>query len=88
MSHIAAYPHSAGHRYKWCPSCDELWVTDWMAAKGVDRCPLCDGRVLAYIGRSPYDVPRGRAYDRPGPATASQTPDGRISALSSVSPAR
>ena len=68
MSHIAAFPHSAGHRYSWCPSCDELWVTEWMAAEGVHRCPLCDGRVLAYVGRSPYDMPRGRADDPPRPA--------------------
>jgi len=93
MSHIAASSHSAGHRcschrYSWCPSCDELWVTEWMAAAGVDRCPVCDGRVLAYVGRSPYDIPRARADDPRGPATAPQTPDRRISALASVYPAR
>jgi hypothetical protein len=89
MSHIAAAsPHSAGHRYDWCPSCDELWVTEWMAAEGVHRCPICRGRVLAYVGRSPYDMPRGRAKDPPGPATATQARDGPISALASVYPAR
>ena len=84
MSHIAAFPHSAGHRDSWCPSCDELSVTEWMAAEGVHRCPVCDGRVLAYVGRSPYDMPRDRNDDPPGHATASQTLDGRISALASV----
>jgi hypothetical protein len=88
MSHIAAFPHSAGHRYSWCPSCDELWVTEWMAAKGVHRCSVCDGRVLAYAGRSPYDMPRGDTDDPPGPATASQTLNARISALASVYPTR
>ena len=92
MSHIAASPdsagHRSGHRYSWCPSCDELWVTESMAAQGVRCCPLCDGPVLAYVGRSPYDMPPGRTDDPPGPATASQTLDGRISALVSVYPMR
>ena len=88
MSHIAAVPHSAGHRYSWCPSCDELWVTEWMAAEGVRRCPVCDGRLLAYVGRSPYDMPRGHTDDPPRSATALQTRDGRISALTSVDPTR
>jgi len=88
MSHVAAFPHSAGHRYSWCPSCDELWVTEWMAAQGVHRCPACDGGVLAYVGRSPYDAPRGRADGPPGPVTASPTPDGPISAVASVDPVR
>ena len=88
MSHIAAFPHSAGHRYSWCPSCDELWVTEWMAAEGVHGCPVCDGRILAYVGRSPYDMLRGRADDPPEPATVSQTLDGRIRALASVYPMR
>jgi len=88
MSHIAASPDSAGHRYSWCPSCDELWVTERMVAAGVRRCPVCDGRVLAYVGRSPYDIPPGRTDDPPGRATASQTRDGRIGALASVYPTR
>jgi len=88
MSQIAAVPHSAGHRYSWCPSCDELWVREWMAADGVRRCPVCDGRVLAYVGRSPYDMPRDRADDPAGPATGSRTRDGRIGALASVYPIR
>jgi hypothetical protein len=88
MSHVAAFPHAAGHRYSWCPSCHELWLTESMAAAGVDRCPVCDGRVLAYVGRSPYDMPRGRADDPPGPGTTPQTRDGRISTLASISPAR
>ncbi len=88
MSHIAAFPHSAGHRYSWCPSCDELWVTEWMAPEGVHRRSVCDGRVLAYVGRSQYDMPRGDTDDPPGPATASQTLNGRISAVASVYPTR
>jgi hypothetical protein len=43
-------------RYKWCPVCEELWVAARMARTGVNRCPLCDGVVLAYVGRSPYDI--------------------------------
>jgi hypothetical protein len=86
MSHIAAVPHSAGHRYSWCPSCDELWVTVWMAAEGVRCCPVCDGRLLGYVGRSPYDMPCAHTDDPPGPATVLQTRDGRISALTSVGP--
>jgi hypothetical protein len=88
MSHIAAFPRSGGHRYSWCPSCHELWLTEWMAAAGVDRCPACDRRVLAYVGRSPYDMPGGRANDPPGPGTTPPTRDGRISAPASISAAR
>jgi hypothetical protein len=88
MSHIAASRQSAGHRYSWCPDCDELWVREWLAAESVRRCPVCDGLILAYVGRSPYDLPRGHPDDPPSPATASQTRDGRISALASVYPTR
>jgi len=88
MSQIAAVPHSAGHRYSWCPSCDELWVTGWMAALGVRRCPVCDGALVAHVGRCPYDMPPVRADDPAGPATGSQAREGRIGALASVYPMR
>jgi hypothetical protein len=64
MSEIATSRNRAGRRYKWCPSCDELWLAARMAAAGVDRCPACDGPVLPYVGRSPYDVGRSCADDR------------------------
>ena len=81
MSPIAASPSFRGHRYSWCPSCDELWLTARMAAAGADRCPACDGPVLPYVGRSPYDEPRGGADNGPGtrrPAVG--TPNRRTSA--------
>jgi hypothetical protein len=84
MSQTAAFPHFAGRRYSWCPSCDELWVREWMVAEGVRRCPVCDGRVLAYVGRCAYEMPRGHADGRRGPPTASRTLDRPISALASV----
>ncbi len=76
MPEIAASSNCPRHRYNWCPSCDELWVVTRMAASGVDRCPICDGPVLAYIGRTPYDLdvprtgggsePRGPGWDPGG----------------------
>jgi hypothetical protein len=61
MTRSATHDKRAGHRYNWCPSCHELWGAAWMAAARVDRCPICDRHVLAYIGRSPYDVVRMRS---------------------------
>ena len=37
-------------RYRWCPSCRELWD----AARFGSNCPVCDGHTLAYVGRSPH----------------------------------
>jgi hypothetical protein len=51
-------------RYNWCPTRQELWGAAWMAQVGVQDCPSCDGRVLAYIGRSPYD-PDARTQSSP-----------------------
>jgi hypothetical protein len=48
---VASYDERKRRRYRWCPSCRELWATGRFAA----TCPLCDGRTLAYVGRSPYD---------------------------------
>ena len=56
MNVISAFETGERHRYKWCPACEELWVVSWMASIGVNSCPLCDGRLLAYVGRSPYDI--------------------------------
>jgi uncharacterized paraquat-inducible protein A len=58
MSQIQPTRERIGHRYNWCPSCDELWLVALMRSAGVAHCPKCDGPVLAYIGRSPYDVER------------------------------
>jgi hypothetical protein len=56
-------------RYNWCPTCQELWGAAWMAQAGVPNCPRCEGPVLAYIGRSPYDHD-ARAELRPWPNPA------------------
>jgi hypothetical protein len=53
-------------RYNWCPTCQELRGAVWMAHAGLQSCPSCEGPVLAYIGRSPYDAD-ARAELRPGP---------------------
>jgi hypothetical protein len=53
-------------RYNWCPTRQELWGAAWMAQAAGQNCPSCDGLVLAYIGRSPYDHD-ARAELRPWP---------------------
>jgi len=51
MHPVATYDERERRRYRWCPSCRELWAATRFGA----TCPLCDGRTLAYVGRSPYD---------------------------------
>ena len=51
MHSVAAHEERERCRYRWCPSCRELWAATRFGA----TCPLCDGRTLAYVGRSPYD---------------------------------
>lgn len=53
-------------QYNWCPRCRELWVAAWMAQQGLRTCPSCEGPVLGYVGRTPYDQPD--AETRPGKA--------------------
>ena len=74
MSRSATHSNREGHRYNWCPGCDELWGAGWMAAARVDRCPRCDGRLLPYVGRSPYDVAPPWADDTPSRAVRAQAP--------------
>ena len=76
MSEIAASSKCSGHRSNWCSSCDELWVASRVVASGVDRCPACDGPVLAYMGRLPDDVRRRCANDAQGHARQFRTTDG------------
>ena len=53
-------------RYNCCPTRQELSGAAWMAQAGVQNCPSCEGPVLAYIGRPPYDH-NARAELRPWP---------------------
>jgi Zn-finger nucleic acid-binding protein len=53
---LAASEARERRRYNWCPACQELWVAARKDGVDVSRCPACDGPVLAYIGRSPYDT--------------------------------
>ncbi len=76
MFNVAASSKGSRRRYNWCPSCDELWVVARMAASGVDRCPVCDGPVLPYIGRSPYDLGQPGMGDESEPRGPRHDPDG------------
>ena len=80
MSEIVTSRKCSGHRYNWCPQCDELWIASRMLASGVDCCPACEGPVLPYIGRSPYDVSRPRVDDAPRSGRQPRETDGLLAA--------
>jgi hypothetical protein len=40
----------------WCPACKESWIG---ARIGTDRCPICDGRLIAFVDRFIYGLQRG-----------------------------
>lgn len=46
--------HDAVHRYNLCPSCEQLWRTDWMRRRSVGICPICEAPVVPYIGQDPW----------------------------------
>jgi predicted Rdx family selenoprotein len=57
MSHMPVTGRRTHRQYNWCPRCRELWAAAWMAQKGLSACPSCEGHVLGYVARTPYDDP-------------------------------
>jgi hypothetical protein len=78
MHQIATSARLERRWYRWCPACRELWV----AARFPLSCPLCSGRTLAYIGRSPYHA----SYEA-HPIPTSVTANDANHSVSSESPA-
>jgi hypothetical protein len=43
-------------RSHWCPACKESWIR---ARIGTNRCPICDGRLIAFVDRFTHELQRG-----------------------------
>jgi hypothetical protein len=46
----------ARRRSDWCPVCQESWIR---ARIGTNTCPICDGRLIAFVDRFTHGLQRG-----------------------------